>query len=256
MSNINVTPGSGKTVATESLGGIEYQQIKLIDGKVGSSSVLSFVNNGTAIPVSVMGTITANFGGNASISGTVGASVIGTVPVTQSGAWVASVSGTVGASIIGSVPVTLTGNPSISGTVGASIIGTVPVTFVNSSISGQVNVGSVFGAMTPYAQSNSFVSGVTSVITGTTSVLTLAAPSAALFNYITHIAATNGAATGTFVNIVDGGQVIYAGYAAASGGGFSYTLPVPLKQPTSGIGLYAATTAQASVVVAVTGYKA
>ena len=80
MSNINVTPGTGKTVSTETIGGVEYQQIKIIDGKVGSSSVLSFVNNGIHLPVSVMGNVTIN---PTSVSGTVGASIVGTVPVTQ-----------------------------------------------------------------------------------------------------------------------------------------------------------------------------
>ncbi len=66
---------------------------------------------------------------NQSVSGTVGASIIGTVPVTQSGAWVASVSGTVGASIIGTVPVVQSGTQitSISGAITASIQGNVQV---------------------------------------------------------------------------------------------------------------------------------
>lgn len=208
---ISVTEGSGKNVATETIGSTDYQQIKIIDGKVGSSSVLSFVNNGTAIPVSVMGSI--------SITG------------------IPSISGTVN----------IAGTPSISGTV--NIAG-------NPSVSGQVNVGSVFGAITPYAQSDSFVFGSPSVMTTTSSVLVLAAPSGTLRNYASHILATNAGAVATIINIIDNGQVIYSGYAAASGGGYSATLPVPLRQPTSALGLFAATTATTSVLVSITGFKA
>ena len=106
-----------------------------------------------------------------------------------------------------------------------------------------------------YTTPDNFVSGVTSVIVTTSSVLALASPGGTARNYVTHIMATNGGAVGTYVNIVDGGQVIYAGYAAGSGGGFSATLPTPLKQPTSVQALYAATTATSSVVVAMSGYK-
>lgn len=91
---------------------------------------------------SVSGTVNIGTGGPVSVLGTM--SVLGTVPVTQATTpWVItgsvqgsfspsgnqSVSGTVGASIIGSVPVTIAGpvpSQSVSGTVGASIIGQLP----------------------------------------------------------------------------------------------------------------------------------
>ena len=162
MTNVNITEGSGKVIATDTIGGVEYQKVEIYSGQV---------------------------------------SVLGTVAVTQSGAWSASIYGT-------------------------------------------------------YTTPDNFVSGVTSVMVTTASVLALTAPGGTSRNYVTHIMATNGGAVGTYVNIVDGGQVIYAGYAAASGGGFSATLPTPLKQPTSVQALYAATTATSSVVVAMSGYKA
>src|ERR1035437_6191789 len=186
---IQVTEGSGKIVATSTIGGLEYQQVMIYGGNVSVASA----------------TIA-----NQSVSGTIGASIIGVVPI------VGSVSGTVGASIIGTVPVTQ------SGAFSSSVYGT-------------------------YTTPDNFVSGVTSVLVTTSSVAVLSAPSGTARNYVTHIMATNGGAVGTYVNIVDGGQVIYAGYAAASGGGFSATLPTPLKQPTSVLALYAATTATSSV---------
>lgn len=89
-------------------------------------------------PVSVAGTVLVGNTLVASVSGTTGASVIGTVPVTQSGAWSTSVVGTV--SVIGTVSVVgsigITGNPSISGTV--NIGNVVTVNSVYGNISGSV----------------------------------------------------------------------------------------------------------------------
>jgi hypothetical protein len=129
-----------------------------------AGSVVAF--QGTS-PWIVTGSVQGSFSpaANQSVSGTVGASVIGTVPVIQSGTWTASLVSTVpssvivGASIFGLAPVNVTntnlniagsvvsyqgtnpwimtgsvqgsfspaGNQSVSGTVGASVIGTVPV---------------------------------------------------------------------------------------------------------------------------------
>lgn len=108
-------------------------------------------------PVSVTGTVIATPSGNQSVSGTVlvnngsvvafmggswsasvqGAfSVIGTVPVTQAGAWSTSVVGQVGTSMIGTVPVTQ------SGTNVTSLVSTVPSSvIVGASIFGQLPAG-------------------------------------------------------------------------------------------------------------------
>lgn len=93
--------GSVLTVASSVIGGVNYPIVKIPDGVIIS---------------------------NASVSGTVGASVIGTVPITQGGTLNASVSGTVGASIIGTVPVVQSGTviTSVSGAIGASIVGQLP----------------------------------------------------------------------------------------------------------------------------------
>ena len=136
----------------------------------------------------------------------------------------------------GSILTSSTANQSVSGTVGASIIGAVPVTL--------------------YTTTGSIVSGVTSVITGTASVQVLVPPVSGQRNYITQVLVTNGAAVGTFVNLYDAGNVIYAGYAAASGGGFSASFPFPLKQSSVAGNLSAAAITQSSIVVSASGYTA
>lgn len=188
---IAVTEGSGKNVATETIGTTDYQQIKIIDGKVGSTSILSFVNNGTAIPVSIMGTATVALSGG------------------------------------------------------------------TSSIVGTVTVSSIAGAVTPYAQPDSLVQNTTSIITGITAVSVLSAPGASLRNYITQITVTNGSATATYITIKDSGSsVMHGGYAAASGGGYTTSFPTPLRQWTLNASVDIVSSAQGSVVAAISGYKA
>ena len=253
--NVPITTGSGAaSVAAETVAGVSFQQIEVYGG--GGASVLS-VNPDGSFKASIIGVPTVSFSGSPSISGgvtivgnsippgsvsgTVGASVIGTVPVTQSGVNITSIVSTVPSSVL----------------VGASIFGALPggnaiIGAVAASISGVVNTaGSVAGYMAPYATS---VQGVTSVITGTSSVLVLPAPGGTSRNYLTHALVTNGAATATQVSLIDNGKVIWTGWAAASGGGWSENWTVPLPQPTSVLALYAVTSAQASVFVAVNGF--
>lgn len=111
----------------------------------------------------------------------------------------------------------------------------------------------------PYANPELFVSGVTAAMTGTTSTSLLAAPASGLRNYLTHLICTNSHATvGTFLLVQDGsgGTTIYEGYAAAVGGGFSMTLPAPLRQPTTATALFVQdVTTGANVICSGSGYK-
>lgn len=112
----------------------------------------------------------------------------------------------------------------------------------------------------PYTNPENMVSGGTAAMTGTTSTSLMAAPASGLRNYMTHLICTNSHATvGTFVLVQDGsgGTTIYEGYAAAVGGGFSITLPVPLRQPTTATALYVQdVTTGANVICFGSGYKA
>lgn len=161
---VPITYGTGQaSVAGDIASGALYQQIKVVDGTIGSNTALIVNADGTA-NVRISGSV-ATAGGTftGSVSGTVGASIIGIAPVFIVGGSIAgtfttpnqSVSGTVGASILGAVPVQLSNssiitvaqgsiaavivggsiaasftppvNQSVSGTVGASVIGAVPV---------------------------------------------------------------------------------------------------------------------------------
>lgn len=189
MSNINVTPGSGAVVATETIGGADYQKVKIFGAEVGSTSTLG-VNPDRSINVSVIGTV--------------GASIIGTMPVVQSGTVISSIS----------------------------------------------------GALTLYAPVASLVSGVTSIITSTSQTSVVTTAPGAQRNYITQITVTNGAAVGTFVDVMDGSNVLYSGYAAASGGGYALSFPAPLKQANTVTSLDVKVRTQASVIAAISGFTA
>lgn len=65
--NIPITDGSGiSSVAAEQIGTVKYQQIKVVGGETGSTSMMS-VTPGGAILASIIGTPTVNFSGSGSI---------------------------------------------------------------------------------------------------------------------------------------------------------------------------------------------
>ena len=155
-SNIPITAGSGTaSVATEQIGAVQYQKIKVVGGETGSTSVWGIAPDGSA-KVSVVGTITATLSGTPSISGAVtvvgtpsisGTVNIGVIPGSvvafQGGTQITSLVSTVpssvivGASIFGALPA---GN-AVLGAVAASISGTVTATLTGTpSISGAVTI--------------------------------------------------------------------------------------------------------------------
>lgn len=109
----------------------------------------------------------------------------------------------------------------------------------------------------PYAVPERYTSGVTAAITGTANTSVIAAPGAGLKLYVTHVLVTNSHATvGTVVEIKNGTTVLYRGNAAAAGGGFSVTLPVPLVL-TANTALNAANvTTGSNTYVSASGYIA
>lgn len=135
-----------------------------------------------------------------------------------------------------------------------SVMGVNPDRSINVSVVGTVST-TFAGTVTTISPPTSLISGVTSIITSTnqTSVVTTA-PSAQR-NYITQVLITNGAAAGTFVDIMDGSNVLYSGFAAATGG-FSLSFPTPLKQANTVTSVDVRPRVQASIIAAISGYTA
>lgn len=122
-SNIPITTGQGQaSVATEQIGNNQYQQVKIVGGDVGSTSVLS-VNPDGSLRASIIGVVNVNATGSIAAvqSGTRITSIVSGIPSSV----------TVGASIFGQLPAgtaplgsvaTLQGtNPWISTNVGSVI---------------------------------------------------------------------------------------------------------------------------------------
>lgn len=286
---VPITTGNGSaSIAGDLVSGNTYQQIKLVDGTIGGNTPLK-VNADGSITASIYGNISVAPAGNQSVSGTVQTQVQASVAVVIIGGSILtsstanqSVSGTVGASILGNVNTTVTSVATVGGNLPVNIVvGSPGVTagggFVSSDNAASViavataNYNLVFNGVNwdrqrgnssvgtlvaPFAYPASFVSGVTSVITGTTSVQVLVPATVGQRNYITNVLVTNAAAVGTVVQLYDAGNVIYSGYAAASGGGFALSFPIPLKQSSVAGNLSALSTVQASVFVSASGYTA
>lgn len=109
----------------------------------------------------------------------------------------------------------------------------------------------------PYTLTANFISGCTAaVITDTSASQLIAAQAAGVRIYVTSLLVTNSDATvGTQVEIRDGTTtVLWAGYAAPLGGGFSCTFPVPLKgTAATALNAYCITTSS-ETRVSVAGY--
>lgn len=190
-------PQTGSTVAFQ--GTVPWSVL----GAVTTTGSVISVNQGSIAAYIIGGSVAAMVTppANQSVSGVVGASILGTVPVTQvTSPWIItgsvqasvtpaanqSVSGTVGASIIGAVPVrveasiaaviiggsiaasfTPPANQSVSGTVGASIIGSVPVTGSIAALQG-TNPWVVTGSVQA-VQVGTQITSILSQTTGTSS---------------------------------------------------------------------------------------
>lgn len=131
-----------------------------------TGSVVAFQSDPTKLQVTAVtaGSVITVLPANQSVSGTVGASILGAVPVVQSGAWTQSVAGTV--FVAGSVAAVLTAstNQSVSGTVGASIVGQLP--------SGTAMIGSVvaYQGAKPWDVAGSVAATVTNNVTVVSSI--------------------------------------------------------------------------------------
>jgi hypothetical protein len=149
--NLNITSGSGVVIKTDDIGGVHYQQIKLVDGNLDSTSptgvkdnplIVSMQNTGATVTVSggvtllsssqvtVNGSITALVTGGVTLLSSVpisvnvlnssalvtvsgGVTLLSSSQVTVSGAVTALVTG--GVTLLSSVPLTITGTTLISG---------------------------------------------------------------------------------------------------------------------------------------------
>jgi hypothetical protein len=237
--NVAITPGSGATVATDDVGGVQYQRVKLDLGGDGLSSPLlrGQQTKANSLPVTL-----ASDQGALAVDGSA---------VTQ------PVSGTVTASnVSGSAAhdAADSGNPvKIGARARSADIAAVAAddrTDLVADLTGKLIVN-------PYAVPESSLAGATAAITGTSDTAVIAAQGAGMRIYVTELLVTNAhGSVGTVVEIKDGATVIHRGFAAANGGGFALAFPKPLRL-TGNTALNAANvTTGSSTYVSASGFKA
>lgn len=336
-SNIPITNGKGQSsVAAEEIASLKYQQIKVVDGTAASTNAWIIDANGagqvttgnSSVIAIIAGSVISAPVANQSVSGTVGASVIGWVPIQPSntsiitrwadssviginaGSVVAISQGSViavfqSSSLIGvvtgSVVAIPTGNQSVSGTVGASVIGWVPIQASNTSIIGVLQANSIAGTYaedTAHTQGdrglftlgvrNDTMASVTSAdgdysqravgpsgetlvanapltrwVRGTAdlrvvlgaSVTAIAAQGASVFTYITGVQVVNMGSASVIVTLAGGLGSILGYTIAPAGGGSNIVYPNALKTGENSA-FTASISGTASVLVSAQGFTA
>lgn len=268
----NVTiPASGTgtatpVIATDDVSGVHYQYVKLVDGaadatgKIGGDATngldvdVTRLPSGTIAGASSLPAGTNNIGDVDVLSIAAGDNNIGNVDVvTLPNVTLAASTNT--NEVVGDAAhdAAIAGNPV---RVGGRAVNAELTAVANGDTADLVTdlVGKQI--VMPYANPENFLSGVTSAITGTSDTSVIGAQGAGVRIYVTQILVTNSHATvGTVVNIKDNTTTIYTGYAAALGGGFSITFPVPLRLAAN-VALQAANaTTGSNTYVSASGYK-
>lgn len=282
MTDINVTPGTGKTVSTETISGSEYQRIKVIDGTASGT---------TGLKVNSDGSINTNFGNSSVIS------------LSQSSMLVVQPTGAnlqVGASIVGLTPFNLTqiqgGGVNIVGN-GVTGTNTLRVTIASDSTGAIGTRSSIVGAYSedsghatadvgvftlgvrndtmssvtsadvdysPFsvgpigelivgnAPITKWVQSQTSIMYGT-SVQVLAAQGASVFTYITAVQIVNDCATMSRVKFTGGLGSVLGWTVAPASGGSNIVFPNGLKTGANS-GFSASISGVSSVYLSIQGF--
>lgn len=158
--SIPISYGAGTaSIASEKVGNNDYQQVKIVDGTAASTNKWIINSDGSA-QVSVVGGIV--------ISGSIAAAIVsGSIVVTTTPPANQSVSGTVGASIVGQLPA----GTAVLGSV-AALQGTNPWIVTSSVAGGLFPISGSVAAVITNANVN--VSGsVAAFVTGSSSIITV-----------------------------------------------------------------------------------
>lgn len=171
-----------KLVGTFSVVGNMNSSVQVLGTVSTNNSSVITVNQGSIAAVIIGGSIAASFTppANQSVSGIVGASVIGNVNTTVTS--IATVGGFVNVNLVGgSILTSSTPNQSVSGTIGANLISSNAsvITVGQSSIAVAIVSGSIAATFTPPANQSvsgvvgASIIGIPTVQTGNTSVITV-----------------------------------------------------------------------------------
>lgn len=228
--NVNVTEGSGKTVASEDVGNIQFQKIKIASGQSGSSSMMTVFPDGS-IPVSVIGAITTSFGGSGSIIAVLQSpSIVGTYA--EDAASASGDKGLFGLAVRNDTLSSLTSadldySGQAVGPIGERIVANAPITkWVQGTADFRANTGA--------------------------SIVLIAAQGASIFTYITGVQVANMGPSSVLVTLAGTGSTL--GYTIApAGGGSNIQYLNAIKTPANGT-FAASISGIASVLVSAQGF--
>ena len=265
---IPISLGSGAaSIASEKVGNNDYQQVKVIGGETGSTSVWG-INPDRSAQVSIVGIPNVNVSGSvfATISGAgsiIAVPVGSVITVWQNSSILAVPVGSVittnigsvitvwqNSSVIavatGSVVAIPTGNQSISGTVGASVLGNVNTTITSIAAS-----EGFFRVVPPVGAT---VQGIADlqVVLGA-SVTAIPAQGTSIFTYITSLQVTNFGSASVLVRLGGGLGSTLGWTIAPAGGGSNVIYPTGLKTGENSA-FTASINGTASVLVSAQGF--
>jgi hypothetical protein len=141
----------------------------------------------------------------------------------------------------------------VSGTL-TSITNTIAVYFDRGNPTVTANIGTGT-ARVFYDALADYVSGV-ATLTATADTAVIVAGGTGIRNYITSISASNTSATNVRVDFKDGTTIMASFFVAASGGGATHTMPVPLRGTANTAFNAALSAAVTDVRVSAQGYRA
>lgn len=237
----------GDTIATDDVGGVKYQRVKITVGAdgtavgdVSSANPMPVVNSAA---VTVTGSVTAAITGPVTVQGSVTAAITG--PVTVSGTVAATQSGTF--SVVGGVIASITGPVTVQGSVTAAITGPVTVTgSVTAAITGPVTVTGTVAATQSGAWSISATSNLANLLGASIDPGVTVVGTIGIGKRVDALSATVGSTVGAAVSLQT--DAFGALWVVASSLGIAG--PVTVQ---GSVGISGPVTVQGSVTSAITG---
>lgn len=277
--SIPISTGSGAaSVAAELLSTLQYQQIKVLGGETGSTSVMG-VNPDRSINVSVIGTVQMSgsvvAAGNQSVSGALnvsgsvllGSSNASVIAVLQNSSLITIASGSVLSVPTGSM-ITVWQNSSVLAVPVGSTIAVLQSSSIIARVTGSVvalpasgsvlsnstitSVATANGGLPVYAQLTRYVLGTADmrVVLGN-SVVALGAPGAGIRNYVTNVQVANFGSASVLVKISDIHTSTLGWTIAPAGGGSNFN---PFYRGADNSPITASLNGTASVLVSMQGF--
>ncbi len=248
--NVDITAGSGTTIATDQIGTAHFQRIKLVDGIDGSNNPLIVGSLGAYVEVKSM-PITTVVNGSAGFTQPVSGTFWQTTQPVSGTFWQAT------------QPVSLTTvpiHPIVNGSAGF----TQPVSGTFWQTQQPIVNGSAGfrQPMTPYEVSSNLLSGVINnwnQLAGASPQLVIPAPGVGVSFHLTNFTIVNSnGSLGSSVALQNvNGSPLFRGYAGPNGGGLASTFPAPIPTAAVNQAVYLALgTASANFYGTVSGYKA